>query len=100
MYPFSAFLGVKIPARTADFDAFPVLGAHICGAKFQHPDLIWKEPTGIMANLMGDSGYNKGQLSHLVEAICCDFRQHDDVELKEQRDGAGGNQFIIRVSFL
>ena len=57
---------------------FPVLGAHINGAEFQYPDLIWKEPTGMMAQLVGDSGCNKGQLSNLVEAICRDFRQHDE----------------------
>ena len=62
---------------------FPVLGAHISGTEFQYPDLTWKEPTGMMANLVGDSGCNKGQLSNLVEAICRDFRQHDDTELKE-----------------
>ena len=28
-------------------------------------------------------GGNKGQLSHLVEAICRDFRLHDDAELKK-----------------
>ena len=37
----------------------------------------------MMANLVGDSGCNKGQLSLLVEAICRDFRQHDDAELKK-----------------
>ena len=62
---------------------FPVLGAHISGAEFQYPDLTWKEPTGMMANLVGDSGCNKGQLSNLAEAICRDFRQHDEVELKK-----------------
>ena len=62
---------------------FPVLGAHISGAEFQYPDLTWKEPTGMMANLVGDSGCNKGQLSNLVEAICRDFRQHDEAELKK-----------------
>jgi hypothetical protein len=62
---------------------FPVLGAHISGTEFQYPDLTWKEPTGMMANLVGDSGCNKGQLSNLVEAICRDFRQHDDTELKK-----------------
>ena len=36
----------------------------------------------MMANLVGDSGCNKGQLSNLVEAICRDFRQHDEAELK------------------
>lgn len=62
---------------------FPVLGAHISGSEFQYPDLSWKEPTGMMASLVGDSGCNKGQLSNLVEAICRDFRQHDDAELKK-----------------
>ncbi len=31
----------------------------------------------MMANIVADSGGNKGQLSYLVEAICRDFRQHD-----------------------
>ena len=62
---------------------FPVLGAHIKGTKFKYPDLTWKEPCGLMANLVGDSGCNKGQLTNLVEAICKDFRQHDEAELKK-----------------
>ncbi len=62
---------------------FPVLGAHISGTEFQYPDLSWKEPCGMMANLVGDSGCNKGQLSHIVDAICRDFQQHDDGELKK-----------------
>ena len=62
---------------------FPVLGAHISGAEFQYPDLSWKEPCGQMANLVAESGGNKGQLSNLVEAICRDFRQHDEEELKK-----------------
>ena len=53
---------------------FPVLGAHLSGAEFQYPDLTWKETCGQMANLVADSGGNKGQLSNLVEAICRDFR--------------------------
>ena len=32
----------------------------------------------MMANLVAKSGDNKGQLSCLVEAICRDFRQHDE----------------------
>ncbi len=56
---------------------FPVLGAHVSGAEFQYPDLTWKELCGQMANLVAESGGNKGQLSHLVEAICRDFRLHD-----------------------
>ena len=74
---------------------FPVLGAHMSGAEFQYPDLTWKETCGQMANLVSDTGGNKGQLSLLVEAergpwlhfsrraICRDFRAHDDEELKK-----------------
>ena len=62
---------------------FPVLGAHINGAEFQYPDLSWKEPCGMMANLVAETGGNKGQLSNLVEAICRDFRQHDEEELRK-----------------
>ena len=62
---------------------FPVLGAHISGAEFQYPDLTWKELCGQMANLVAESGGNKGQFSNLIEAICRDFRQHDEGELKK-----------------
>ena len=49
--------------------AIPVLAAHLSGVKFQYPDLIWKELCGQMANLVAESGGNKGQLSLLVEVI-------------------------------
>jgi hypothetical protein len=45
---------------------FPSLGAHISDAEFQYPDRSWKEMCGLMAQLVGDSGGNKGQLSLLV----------------------------------
>ena len=45
---------------------FPILAAHVSGSEFQYPDLTWKELCGMMANLVADSGYNKGQLSLLV----------------------------------
>ena len=60
---------------------FPILGAHVRESKFQYPDLSWKELCGMMANLVAESGGNKGQLSRLVEALCRDFRQHDEAEL-------------------
>lgn len=62
---------------------FPILGAHISCSEFLYPDLSWKEVCGMMANLVADSGGNKGQLSNLVEAICRDFRNHDEAELKK-----------------
>ena len=42
---------------------FPILGAHMSGTEFQYPDLSWKEPTGMMANLVANSVDNKGQLT-------------------------------------
>ena len=62
---------------------FPILGAHISGAEFQYPDQSWKEPCGLMANLVAESGGNKGQLSNLAEAACRDFRRHDEAELQK-----------------
>lgn len=41
---------------------FPILGAHISDAEFQYPDHSWKETCGIMAQLVGNSGDNNGQL--------------------------------------
>ena len=62
---------------------FPIFGAHIFGAEFQYPDFSWKEPTGMMANLVAKSGGNKGQLTTLAKAICRDFSQHDEAEEKK-----------------
>ena len=77
---FSPFLAHISAARNF---SIPVLGAHISGAEFQYPDLTWKEMCGQMAHLVADSGNNKGQLGNLVEAICRDFRQHDEAELRK-----------------
>lgn len=62
---------------------FPILGAHVSASEFQYPDNSWKELCGMMANLVADSGCNKGQLGSLVEALCRDFRQHDETELQK-----------------
>ena len=62
---------------------FSPLGAHISGAEFMYPDLSWKETSGMLANFVAESGACKGQLSALVEAICRNFRQHDDEELSK-----------------
>ena len=60
---------------------FPILGAQVSETEFQYPDLSWKELCGMMGNLVADSGCNKGQLSNIVEAICHNFREHDEKEL-------------------
>ena len=64
---------------------FPILGAHISGTEFQYPDLTWKELCGQMANLVADSGGNKGQLSHLVEAICRGKPEANDTKARSKR---------------
>ena len=61
---------------------FPILGAHVSGAEFMYPDQSWKETCGMLANLVADSGAGKGQLSGLVEALCRDFRQHEEEPTK------------------
>ncbi len=77
---------------------FPVLGAHISGTEFQYPDFSWKEPTGMMANLVANSSDNKGQFSDLAKAICRDFSQHDEGEEKKyqawqrQKNAKGNNK--------
>lgn len=62
---------------------FPVLGAHVSSSEFQYPDNSWKEVCGMMANLVGDSGCNKGQFTNIVNALCRDFTAHDNAELKK-----------------
>ncbi|MCQ2299149.1 MAG: hypothetical protein MJZ81_03385, partial [Bacteroidales bacterium] len=42
---------------------FPIFGAHLSGVKFQYPDQNWKEPCGMMANLVAESNENGGQPS-------------------------------------
>ena len=49
---------------------FPILGAHMSGAEFQYPDLSWKEPTGMMANLVAKCKGYKFQLFYSLGAIC------------------------------
>ena len=77
---------------------FPIFGAHINGTEFLYPDNSWKEPTGMMANLVAPSGCNKGQLTTLAEAICRDFNKHDEEEQKKylawqkQKNAKGANK--------
>ncbi len=82
---------IKILLSQASKDVHPPLilmfstlfGTHLSCAKIQYSEPIWQEWCGMVANLVADSSSNKGQLSHLVEAICRDFRVHDEGELKK-----------------
>ena len=80
----SPLIGLKRHAWDAFSVVFLVFSAHISGAEFQYPDYSWKELCGMMANLVADSGCNKGQLYSIVEAFCRDFRQHDEASTKEK----------------
>lgn len=48
-----------------------------------------------MAQLCGDSGCNKGQLTTIVNAICRDFRQHDAQE--EQKLVSCANEYKCKT---
>ena len=52
---------------------FPPLGAHVSGSEFQYPDLSWKELCGQMANLVAESGGNKGQFYSLSRPSAATF---------------------------
>ena len=62
---------------------FPVISAYLSGTKFQYPDRTWKEPCGILAHLVADSGMGKGQLSGVIEAVMRKFRVHDQEQLQQ-----------------
>ena len=49
---------------------FPIIWAHVGGSEFLYLYLIWKEFCVIKANLVAESGCNKGRLSDFVKAIC------------------------------
>ena len=75
--------GLKRHEKTPFPDVFPLLGAHVSGSEFQYPDLTWKELCGQMANLVAESGGNKGQLSLFVEVIIRMFRIYDETEYEK-----------------
>ncbi len=62
---------------------FPLLGAHFSHASFNYPDNTSKEMCGMMANLVADSGCNKGQLTQIVNAVCRKFVAHDETEIEK-----------------
>ena len=62
---------------------FPILGAHFSHASFNYPDNTSKEMCGMMANLVADSGCNKGQLTQIVNAVCRKFVAHDETEIEK-----------------
>ena len=62
---------------------FPTLASYVSGTEFQYPDNTWKEPCGMMAHLIADSGMGKGQLTNCIEAIMRKSRKHDEEELQK-----------------
>ncbi len=53
--------------------SMPALSAHLSEVEFMYSDNKYYERCGQMANLVAESGGNKGQLSSIVEAICLDL---------------------------
>ena len=66
--------------------AIPALAAHLSGVSFMYSDNKYYEICGQMGHLIGPSGIGKAQLTHLVEAIMCSFRSHDETEFKKLVD--------------
>lgn len=66
--------------------AIPALAAHLSEVRVMYSDNKFYELCGQMGHLIGPSGIGKAQLSHLIEAICRDFRGHDETEFKKLVD--------------
>ncbi len=66
--------------------SFPALAAHLTNVQFMYCDNKYYEMCGQMGHLIGPSGVGKAQLTYLVEAICRDFRDHDEIEFKKLID--------------
>ena len=64
---------------------FPSLGAHVAGCEFMYPSGEWKEPCGLIGHICADFSGNKGQVGLLAEAICRDFRTHDEESDKHEK---------------
>lgn len=81
--PFTALTGLERHARTPCSEVF----SHICRT-YRRNRISVSRPQQ-QGNLRQDgqpcgrNGGNKGQLSYFVEAICRDFRQHDEEEFRK-----------------
>ena len=65
---------------------FPSLGAHVSDCEFMYPSGAWMEPCGLMAHICAEFSGNKGQVGLLAEAICRDFRIHDEESDNKLKD--------------
>ena len=54
---------LKILVKVHHSHFFLILGKHAKEAKIMLPDLIWKETSGMLANIVAKSGVRKGKLS-------------------------------------
>ena len=65
------------------------------GSKFKYPDNIWKELCGMMANLVGDLGCNKGQFLNIVKGLNRNFREYDKASMI--RSFSGETPFLLHL---
>ena len=66
--------------------AIPALAARLTGVKAMYSDNKFYEMCGQMGHLIGPSGIGKAQLTHLIEAIMRQAREHDAMEFKKHED--------------
>ena len=62
---------------------FPLRGTHLSEFVFRHPGHNWGSLGGKLTIFRPKTGSNKGQLTNLVEAICHQFRERDEEDLKK-----------------
>ena len=83
MYPNPPLKGHKIPSAPLRPAPFSLPSAHKHAPESRHQYLIGEGFCGKMNTLVAEKWVDKGQFSLLVEAVCRDFRHHDEEELKK-----------------
>ena len=66
--------------------AIPALASRLKGVKAKYSDNKFYEMCGQMGHLIGPSGIGKAQLTHLIEAVMRQAREHDTLEYKKHED--------------
>ena len=79
---------------------FPKLEVEINGAIFQYSDLNQEKSCRMKTYLVADSGYNKEQLSNIVETICPNFREHKEKGVEKNVPLSHGIAQLINRDFV
>ena len=67
---------------------FSAFASHLKGVRVKYCNNRHLEFHGQINHFIGSSGVGKDQLDKIVEAICCSFRAHDEIEMQKRADEA------------